>query len=199
MQSEQSEIPRQTLVLSLNLWNSGLTIWLWLFRNYLSYLDIGFWKWTKNKLPIYHTKLPHHAGYAISFCLWKKIHTRCIHNLIRTFFHVLPFAVWNSFVFKDGSREVAGNVTLVCIQSIGFLDFLIVYAYLKTRKTGCAIFFKRVTRQVRTLSFSSSSSFAASFVYSLCSSSTSLPLLVSQALALTNITLEVRKFCIESA
>ena len=39
---------------------------------------------------------------------------------------VVPLAVQNSLVFRDGSLEVVGNVRLVRIQSIGVVNLLIV-------------------------------------------------------------------------
>ena len=65
----------------------------------------------------------------------------CVHNLIRTFFIMLPFAVQKFHVFTDGSVEVVENVELMRIQSIRVVNLLIVDVHLdfgKKLKTKCS-------------------------------------------------------------
>ena len=51
---------------------------------------------------------------------------RSFHNFISKFFIVVPLAVQNSLVFREGSLEVVGNVRFVRIQSIRNVKLLIV-------------------------------------------------------------------------
>ena len=56
----------------------------------------------------------------------KRFRQRRFHNFITKFFIVVPFAVQNSLVFRNGSLEVVGNLGFVRIQFIRVLNLLIV-------------------------------------------------------------------------
>ena len=56
----------------------------------------------------------------------KRFRQRRFHNFIKKIFIVVPLAVQNSLLFKDGSLEVVGNVRFVRIQSIRVVNLLIV-------------------------------------------------------------------------
>ena len=55
------------------------------------------------------------------------------------FFLVIPFAVQNPYVFRDGSLEVVVKVRLVRIQSIAVVNMLIVDFHLNIGKNGMQI------------------------------------------------------------
>ena len=56
----------------------------------------------------------------------KRFRQRRFHNFIKKFFIVVPLAVQNPLVFKDGSLEVVGNVRGLRIQSIRVVNLLFV-------------------------------------------------------------------------
>ena len=58
--------------------------------------------------------------------LKKRFRQGCFHNFIKKFFIVVPLAVKNLLVFRDGSLEVVGNVRFVHIQFFRNVNLLIV-------------------------------------------------------------------------
>ena len=83
---------------------------------------------------------------------------RRFHNFIRKFFIVVPLAVQNSLVFRDGSLEVVGNVSFVRLQSIRVVNLLIVDVHFNIGKN--------LVQKIKYSSSAVSSSFA--FASSLC-------------------------------
>ena len=78
-------------------------------------------------------------------------------------FIIVPLAMQNPLVFRQGPLEVVGNVKLVRIESIWIVNLLIVDAHFNIGKNWTQILFKRVTREKRTSS--SSSAVASSFAF----------------------------------
>ena len=66
----------------------------------------------------------------------KSFGERRFHNFLRRFFIVVPLAVQNSLVFRDGSLEVVGNIRFVRIQSIRVVNLLIVDVHFSIGKNG---------------------------------------------------------------
>ena len=64
----------------------------------------------------------------------RRFRQRRFHNFIRKFFVVVPVAMQNSLVIRDGSLEVVRNVRLVRIQSIRVVNLLIVDIHLNIGK-----------------------------------------------------------------
>ena len=59
---------------------------------------------------------------------------RRLHNFIRKLFIVVPLAVQNSLVLRDGSLEVVVNVCFACTQSNRVVNLLIVDVHFNTGK-----------------------------------------------------------------
>ena len=113
---------------------------------------------------------------SIFILLVKKVfRQRCFHKLIRKFFIVVPFAMQNYLVFKDGSLEVVGNVRLVRIQSIWIVNcWLLMYTSTLEKIEG-KMLFTWVTRRTGTACSSSAASVASSAFASSVSLFTSSP------------------------
>ena len=97
-------------------------------------MDIAIQRWKRSQTPftmkywaIGSTNLFH------SPCE-KGFRQRCLHNLIKNNFIVVPLTEQNFFVLKDGSVGVVANVKLVHIESIWNVNFLNVDAHIDIGK-----------------------------------------------------------------